>query len=460
VRAVDSYLRYNWNSLSDKIVEQLQSKEGLAFSIADAENIRRNQRIYDVIFSILTLGLWWYFGRISEKEWTSRLDKLKKIQSLFCNKNAQKIECVFKKRFQKRMEMLSILQKSYRRCFKPVLTKRSNAAQVIQNAFYPRIRKKLEAKAIVQRFIYGKVKALQKKVQRACRNLETSTQTVFERAKVFCDELKPHYSLFIHGQSLEVAFFQKLFSSLDCAIRPFPKTRQRLSCSKDTNLERVVYGEGIHPPNLLNAEAFHKSPLAEISDRKLSSLIISADGFLENRDRGESAWFFFHQKEAGAQLRTNTRWPKKFAEALALELCPSDLAKQKEIQIKIIEAHSTVASFEASALTVFGVRKSTLLQENKRYVYRSHPYGERCECTHQGAFFKTLEENQQGKASICTLKSGRTYNPQYRILAPNFDKDPHAFAITVPNLSKEQLKSYYKITYELLAQLRVEKHSF
>lgn len=202
-----------------------------------------------------------------------------------------------------------------------------------------------------------------------------------------------------------------------------------------------------------NAQDYFSSELCEaidFSDSKVtdrwpnSKWLLACDGFLSNTDPNESAYSFYKKNMNFSNVEILF---KQFFNQKFQDYWLSAAFGQKGIEkLQALASYSKSQDLVAGQGQVFlmGVLKSTLEDETTNYVYRSHPYGKRCDCrgqTHED-FVDLLQQDQQGNPLTCVINDEHELNPQYRMLIENFDEDPAKVVISLSSLTPSQQKLF------------------
>lgn len=257
---------------------------------------------------------------------------------------------------------------------------------------------------------------------------------IWNDIKYFVNDLKETHYVFLHSSSLYNSLFVDMQTHLDSST-PFPT----LCHSKRWHTQRKLRPIDTKPQFENTLEYFQSDVCKNINtskekDNQHKTQILSCDGFLSNKTLWESAFYFFKKGSNVSSL--------KFKDFLTQHLKTADAINFSEYLFSTMVHPLIPQGMGISRVYVIAIEKPTVNNKKTCYVWRSHAYGQVCKCyetdrkyDHE-TFLSVLNTNQSEWYTNRSYEEGRSVMdkpclnlaaptpPQYRILAPNLDKDP------------------------------------
>lgn len=239
----------------------------------------------------------------------------------------------------------------------------------------------------------------------------------WEKVEAFAKKLKKDHYVFAHSSSYVDSLITGLQTHLDPSTL-FPAFSSRWATQRK-------FRSHFTPINYENTEKYFHSDLRKDIDRRIkndhfpnNAQMLSCDAYLKNRQSAESAYFYFMNN----QNFNNLNFPQFLKDYIKNpSIC--DFANTTYLKLRSL-FNSTIIG--QGRIYLIAIPKETLENEKTCYVWRSHPLGVVCSCyntethpqSHKG-FIEVLKKHQDDvDEKICKAYS------QYRILAPNLDRDP------------------------------------
>ena len=256
---------------------------------------------------------------------------------------------------------------------------------------------------------------------------------------------KTHY-VFIHAQNSQ----WKLFSDV---VKEIVKEK---SPEKAARHYKFLRSPRFFAENLTQIEAY-QTRFIDDSEKFVQKNILSSDGYFYNQQEGESAYSFFIRN------KNETKNVVDYAAQAIKEFYPLiPISHIREIAHQTYKLYSD--SERCGNLLVLCISKEI----NDAY-YRSHSYGQACNCHPEAENRAILEKLQNGEMDESTRCNGsKMANPQYRLFMSKFKpEETLIYCLTPPerNFTKQwaksiinELKQPQEILHKQLRLLWIESH--
>lgn len=282
------------------------------------------------------------------------------------------------------------------------------------------------------------------------KNQQISDKSKWESMKSLAKSLKGDYYVFAHGASHTAAFVTDLVYHLNLPHnRLFPQKSHFNRSIRPNNLEMLF----------ANTTEYFTHSMSRDTDHTNRAHVLSCDGYLDNKDDFESAFFYFTKNQSIGITNSLT-----INRVLLINLIKNYL-HNPTLRSFACNCLDHIFTHNLSALRskqgrvyLIAIPKRTLRNPDKNYVWRAHQFGVPCTChcatktfSHK-QFLQTLKKHQKGKVSLCTVFNfhNNNTNPQYRILTANLDRDLHKKIIVLDSFSDKEQMTYKRILQQLV----------
>lgn len=254
------------------------------------------------------------------------------------------------------------------------------------------------------------------------------------------------FYVFFHAACFEISLLHQMRTYLD-------SSRQDITKKSNWNFFKRFRDNPTGQLKFSNTQNYFESQLCQaindpqsgITDRWPSSQwMMSCDGFLENKDPNESAFSFYKNNfsYSSSEELFKAFFQNKFKNHWICSAFGAGFIKEL---FNFVRFSATKLGKTDGNLFFLAVPKESLQDSAISYVWRSHPFGRACGCIAQNHedFISHLESDQTGKPQPCQVSQQKIIlNPQYRMLAENFDADPKKLVLSFDGLSDEQKKLF------------------
>ena len=277
---------------------------------------------------------------------------------------------------------------------------------------------------------------------------EPSPAVRWEKLKKFATLLEKDHYVFAHSSSFAHSFFVDLRTHLSSKIL-FPTYSSRWNTHRNFRSKNT-------PMPFKNITEYFKSNLCyrinagSTTDDHNQHLILSCDGDLDNKQSHESAYHFFKQNSniSHASHLTDSFFKEHIQNA--------DIRNFAMAYKRTIDASSPTTT--SGRVYLIAIPKKTLQDQKTCYVWRSHAYGKVC---NHSSFWSILTFKAPHKEFIDVLDKHQKGNTifqmcqdQYRILAPNLDRDLTKKVFALDSLTESQEKTYKDSFWKLAILLK------
>ncbi len=274
-------------------------------------------------------------------------------------------------------------------------------------------------------------------------------QIIWHRTKALYKELQDHgYYVFLHAHSYPITLHLELATHFD---RQHQSEDFKLQVPDESARKFRAPGVGRYFANTkeyMQSHIAHQINAGYSMDDNHRDTIISCDAIPENNEWYESAQHFFKSNRSIVDTHSSTGMThKSFDSQFIRKYIPNYHLQEYALELFATARQRLTGIADYGMIRIIAIAKETIESEKTNYVWRSHAFGKLCTCRHtpnkygHAEFVETLKKHQKIDYRHCN--TGKM--PQYRILAPNLDRDSKKQIFNMDCLNTQERETYNKI---------------